>query len=93
VARKIAVWYTKLMTAKEAPLHTKLIVRSFHKDDIRELSDIESRLMHLGFMDGESIKITRKAPFSRGPLLIEVRGRSVALTLDEASLISVEVSG
>jgi Fe2+ transport system protein FeoA len=80
------------MTAKEAPINTKLIVRSFHKDDVRELSDIESRLMHLGFMDGESIRITRKAPLSQGPLLIEVRGRSVALTLDEASLISVEVS-
>ncbi len=80
------------MTVKEAPINTKLIVRSFHKDDMRELSDIESRLMHLGFMDGENIRITRRAPFSLGPLLIEVRGRSVALTPDEASLISVEVS-
>ncbi len=79
------------MTVKEAPLNTKLIVRSFHHEETRELSDIESRLMHLGFMDGENIRITRRAPFSRGPLLIEVRGRSVALTPDEASLISVEV--
>lgn len=79
------------MTVKEAPFNTKLIVRSFKNDEVRDLSDIESRLMHLGFMDGESIKISKKAPFSRGPLLVEVRGRSVALTLDEASLINVEV--
>jgi Fe2+ transport system protein FeoA len=79
------------MTVKEAPLNTKLIVRSFSNDELRELSDVESRLMHLGFMDGENIRITRRAPFSHGPLLIEVRGRSVALTPDEASLISVEV--
>lgn len=80
------------MTINQAPLHTKLIVRSFANHEERiEFSDIESRLMHLGFMNGEQIRITRKAPFFKGPLLVEVRGRFVALTLEEASLVSVEV--
>lgn len=79
------------MTIKEAPLNTRLIVRSFSILDDREFSDIESRLMHLGFMDGEVIRITRKAPLFKEPLLVEVRGRLVALTADEARLVSVEV--
>lgn len=80
------------MTINQAPMNTKLIVRSFTIHDERELSDIESRLMHLGFMDGEIIRITRKAPLFKEPLLVEVRGRSVALSFDEASLVRVEVA-
>lgn len=73
-------------------MNTKLIVRSFPIHDVREFSDIESRLMHLGFMDGETIKVTKKAPLFQEPLLVEVRGRSVALSFDEAQLVTVEVS-
>lgn len=72
-------------------MNTKLVVRSFTIHDEREFSDIESRLMHLGFMDGEIIRITRKAPLFQEPLLVEVRGRSVALSFEEAKLVSVEV--
>lgn len=55
------------------------------------MSDIESRLMHMGFIFGETIKVTRKAPLFKEPLLVEVRGRSVALSLEEAGLVEVEV--
>lgn len=72
-------------------MNTKLVVRSFTIHEERELSDIESRLMHLGFLDGEIIRITRKAPLFQEPLLVEVRGRSVALSFDEAGLVLVEV--
>lgn len=47
--------------------------------------------MHLGIMDGETIRIVKKAPLFKEPLLIEVRGRSVALSFDEAALVQVEV--
>lgn len=47
--------------------------------------------MHLGFLDGEIIKVIRKAPLFQEPLLVEVRGRSIALSFDEAQLVSVEV--
>ena len=83
--------YQTSMTINQAPLNTKLIVKSFSSHEIGEFSDVQSRLMHLGFIAGEEIRITRKAPLFKEPLLVEVRGRSVAMTLDEASLVSVEV--
>ncbi len=79
------------MTINQAPMNANLVVRSFHTDEERELSDLESRLMHLGFLHGEVIRVTRKAPLFKEPLLVEVRGRSVALSFDEASLVKVEV--
>lgn len=72
-------------------MNTKLMVRSFQVHEEREFSDIESRLMHLGFLDGEFIRVTKKAPLFKEPLLVEVRGRMVALSFDEANLVHVEV--
>lgn len=80
------------MTINQAPMNIKLIVRSFHIQEVREFSDIESRLMHLGFLDGESIKVVKKAALFKEPLLVEVRGRSVALSFSEAELVKVEVA-
>jgi Fe2+ transport system protein FeoA len=47
--------------------------------------------MHLGFIDGATIEVKRKAPLHQGPLLVEVRGRLVALSPSEADLVSVEI--
>jgi Fe2+ transport system protein FeoA len=79
------------MTIDLAPLNQKLIVRSFAPHMEREFSDLESRLMHLGFFEGEVIRITKKAPLFQEPFLVEVRGRMVALTKEEARLVQVEV--
>ena len=72
-------------------MQIKLVVRSFPIHEEKEISDIESRLMHLGFIHGEVIRVTRKAPLFKEPILVEVRGRMVALSADEANLIKVEV--
>ena len=80
------------MSINEAPLGIKLIVRSFHVSEEGELSDLESRLMHLGFFHGEAIKITHRAPLFKEPFLVEVRGRLVALSSEEAKLVEVEVA-
>lgn len=80
------------MTINQAPMNTKLMVRSFPSHEDRDFSDIESRLMHLGFIDGEFIKVAKKAPLFKEPLLVEVRGRMVALSFDEAELVLVEVA-
>lgn len=79
------------MLINEAPLQKNLIVRSFSSQEKKEISDIESRLMHLGFFWGETIRITHRAPFFQQPYLVEVRGRLVALSQEEASMIEVEV--
>jgi Fe2+ transport system protein FeoA len=83
--------YQTYMTINQAPLKQNLIIRSFTLTENREFSEIESRLMHLGFIEGECIRVVKKAPFFKAPLLIEVRGRNVALTLEEAELVKVEV--
>lgn len=79
------------MTIDLAPLNQKLVIRSFPEGEAREFSDIESRLMHLGFFYGETIRILKRAPLFREPFLIEVRGRMVALSQSEAALVTVEV--
>ncbi len=79
------------MLISDAPIKTKLVVRSFHPDSQAEISDLQSRLMHLGFFAGETIRITHRAPLFKEPFLVEVRGRLVALTRSEASLVEVEV--
>jgi Fe2+ transport system protein FeoA len=76
------------MTINQAPLHKKLTITS-SKDT--ELTDLESRLLHLGFVKGETIVVKKKAPIFKEPLLVEVRGRLVAMSSSEAELVSVEV--
>jgi Fe2+ transport system protein FeoA len=79
------------MLISDAPLKTNLVVRSFAPKNEGEISDLQSRLMHLGFFAGETIRITHRAPLFKEPFLVEVRGRLVALTRSEASLVEVEV--
>lgn len=79
------------MTIDIAPIGKNLRVRPFESSDSSNLSDVHSRLMHLGFYSGESVKITRKSKIFNGPYLVEVRGRLVALTKSEAQLVGVEV--
>ncbi len=80
------------MNLNQAPLHQMLFVRSFAVTETRELTDLESRLMHLGFIDGQQIQIKKRASLFKEPLLIEVRGRLVALSFLEAQLVKVEVN-
>jgi Fe2+ transport system protein FeoA len=47
--------------------------------------------MHLGFVNGATIEVKKKAPLFKEPLLVEVRGRLIALSKAEAELVSVEV--
>jgi Fe2+ transport system protein FeoA len=78
------------MTLNEAALNQRLKVLSFSDEEQLELNDLESRLIHLGFHFGSMISIVRRAPLFQEPLLVEVRGRLVAMTLSESQLIKVE---
>jgi Fe2+ transport system protein FeoA len=79
------------MTINEAPLNIKVTIQ-LQQHLQGEMSDVESRLMHLGFIQGAKVEVKRKSPFFRGPILVEVRGRIVALSQDEAQLVNVELS-
>jgi len=86
------VWYIKLMmTINQAPLLKRLVITAIAKKNAENISDIESRLMHLGFVDGATIEVKMKAPLFKEPLLVEVRGRLIALSKAEADLVNVEV--
>jgi len=77
------------MTINEAPVLKKVSITA--PQTRSNLSDVESRLMHLGFIEGAKIVVKRKSPLLNGPLLVEVRGRVVALTHSEAELVRVEL--
>ena len=57
--------------------------------DFRGGRGMESRLMQLGFLPGNKIRVIRTAPF-RGPLLIDVEGREIVLGRGVAHHILVE---
>lgn len=76
------------MTLNFAPLNKKLIVS--HIAGLNEEMDhIQSRLMHLGFVKNEPIVLIQKAPYFGVPLLVEVKGRRIALSHEEAELVIV----
>lgn len=50
---------------------------------------VENKLRQLGIMPGDEIIVQRYAPFG-GPLIVEVRGRNIALGRGIASKIQVE---
>ncbi len=51
---------------------------------------IVSRLSHLGFLPNQEITVTNVAPIVAEPILVKVSQGYIALTRQEAALISVE---
>lgn len=49
------------------------------------------RLAHLGFLPGQPVRVTHIAPLICEPILVGVGNSQIALTRQEAALISVEV--
>jgi Fe2+ transport system protein FeoA len=78
------------MNLLHAPIHSTLMIKSFPPDNHLPVDDVESRLMHLGFIFGAEIKIVHQTLLQKS-FLVEVRGRKIALTFNEASRIMVEV--
>ncbi len=72
-------------------LHQAIILKEYQITEINFQVDLEmgTRLMHLGFLPGETIKVIRKTPFTSDSLLIEVRGTKMALTKNEAKLVNI----
>lgn len=52
-------------------------------------NDLAIRLIHLGFLENESISVIRKTPFTGDALLVSIRGAHIALTKKEADIIEV----
>ncbi len=70
-------------TLNEVPLNFEGIIISLAGDDL-----LVSRLQELGFIRGEPVKVRGRAPFGE-PLLVEVRGTTIALRKREAQCIQL----
>ena len=80
-----------MVSINQAPIHQRLVVASIFDKEVDSISDIESRLMLLGFIEGAVVQVKKKSFLKSGPLLVEVRGRLVALSQSEAEMVKVEV--
>lgn len=78
-----------MMTLDLAPLNKKLIICGVRPEQM-ELGPVESRLMHLGFIKNEPVILIQKAPYFQIPILVEIKGRRIALSLEEAKRVQVE---
>ena len=57
-----------------------------------DLSNISLRLGELGFVDGETVKVTARGLFSGEPIAVRVGGTTFALRRFEAALVSVSLA-
>ncbi len=72
-----------IKTLNEVPLNFEGKISSLAGDDL-----LVSRLQELGFIRGEQVKLCGRAPFGE-PLLVEVRGTTIALRKREAQCIQL----
>jgi len=54
-----------------------------------ENADVSRRLLELGFVVGETVRVIAKGFFTSGPMAVRVGGTTFALRRFEAALISV----
>ena len=54
-----------------------------------ENADVSRRLLELGFVAGETVRVTAKGFFTSGPIAVRVGGTTFALRRFEAAMISV----
>jgi len=71
------------MKLSEVPVGKTVVIRSFLNDEIF------LKLMEMGCVPGESVKVEKIAPF-KDPISICVAGYRLSLRLDEAAHILVE---
>lgn len=68
------------------------IVGTGMNDISREVDErIILRLAHLGFLPGQRIRVKHVAPLITEPILVGVSQSQIALTRQEAALVSVEM--
>lgn len=75
------------MTLTSAAVKASYRIRAVNVDDE---SAMGARFRQLGFVPGITVSCEAIAPLLRHPLLVQVRGMQVALSLHEAALIEVE---
>jgi ferrous iron transport protein A len=57
-----------------------------------EGSDLSSRLLEMGLLEGASVEVVHEAPFGKDPIAVRIRGAVIALRRTEANWVEVLVS-
>ena len=78
-----AEYYLNMKRLSEIGIGKKVIIKSFENDDIF------IKLMEMGCIPGEMIRVEQKAPLG-DPISITVAGYNLSLRLNEADHIFVE---
>lgn len=75
------------MTLSDLPLHSSALVESVQ--ELHANDAIARRLMELGFVQGEDVRLVARGPVGGEPLLVQVGFTRFALRRSEASRIVV----
>lgn len=68
----------------EIPVGVTVVIKDFEQDEIF------LKLMEMGFIPGEKVRIQQVAPLG-DPIAIEIAGYQISLRLNEAAKVIVEV--
>lgn len=75
------------------PLKTRAIIIGINEKACKlnpyPPSFLEKRLLEMGFVEGTPITILHQAPFTKDPIIIQLRNSRIALRRNEAECIEV----
>ncbi len=54
-------------------------------------SEWRTRLLEMGFLEGESVQVVHESPFGGDPIAVRIRGSMIALRRSEANAIEVVI--
>jgi ferrous iron transport protein A len=72
----------------ELPRYVSAVVRAV--EAVHEADPIARRLAELGFVPGETVRVTATGPFGADPLLVHVGFTRFALRRSEAARVTVD---
>jgi ferrous iron transport protein A len=75
------------LTLDQLPKNASVVITDV--DTRGENADVSQRLLELGFVAGETVRVIAKGFFANAPMAVRVGGTTFALRRFEAALISV----
>jgi ferrous iron transport protein A len=78
------------LTLDQLPKNARGVITNINMQS--ETADVSRRLLELGFINGETVRVVAKGLFASAPMAVRVGGTTFALRRFEAALISVSAS-
>lgn len=75
------------LTLDQLPKNARGVITSINMQN--ETADVSRRLMELGFVAGETVRVIAKGFFANAPMAVRVGGTTFALRRFEAAMILV----